>query len=124
MTPGEWQATTERARGAVAWARELAGRSAEAQATAAELTVIADDLRSRTQAERKRAQLLARERPLRRGGTGPTAAHLEAGGTPQVLNHLSPRQTQAGAAIRRQSLNRASGVAPAIPGVPPVRRRV
>ena len=124
MTPGEWQATTERARGAVAWARELAGPSAEAQATAAELTVIADDLRSRTQAERKRAQLLARERPLRRGGTGPVAIHLEAGGTPQVLNHLSPRQTQAGAAIRRQSLNRASGAAPAIPGVPPVRRRV
>ena len=124
MTPGECQATTERARRAIAWARELAGPSAEAQATAAELTVIADDLRSGTQAERKRAQLLARERPLRRDGTSLAAAHLEAGGRPQVLNHLSPCQTQAGAAIRRQSLNRASGVAPAISGVPPVRRRV
>ena len=123
MTPGEWQATTERALGAIAWARELAVRSAEAQRTAAELTVIADDLRSRTQAERKRAQLLASERRLR-GGTGLVTVDLNAGGTPQVLNHLSPRQTQTGAAIRRQSLNRASGVAPAIPGVPPVRRRV
>jgi hypothetical protein len=123
MTPGEWQATTERARGAIAWARELAVRSAEARATAAEFTVIAQDLRSRTQAERKRPQLLARERRLR-DGTGLVAVHLEAGGTPQVLNHLSPRQTQTGAAIRRQSQNRVSAAAPAIHGAPPVRRHV
>ena len=123
MTPGERQATTERALGAIAWARELAVRSAEARATAAEFTVIAEDLRSRTRAERKRAQLMAIERRLR-DGTGLVAVDLNAGGTPQVLNHLSPRQTQTGAAIRRQSQHRVSAAAPAIPGVPPVRRRV
>ncbi len=123
MTPGKRQATTERARGAIAWARELAVRSAEARATAAEFTVIAEDLRYRTHAERKRAQLLARERRLR-DGTGLVTVDLNAGRTPQVLNHLSPRQTQTGAAICRQSQNRASAAAPAKPGVPPVRRRV
>jgi hypothetical protein len=68
MTPGECRTITERARGAIAWTRELAWRSAEAQAAAVELTVIAEDLCPRTQAEPKRARLLGRK-GLRRGVT-------------------------------------------------------
>lgn len=74
MTPGERQAITERARCAIACAQELAGRSAETRAIAAELTVIADDICSRTRAERERARLLARERDR----TDPAAVRLGA----------------------------------------------
>jgi hypothetical protein len=63
MTPGEYQVKRERVRGAIAWARELARRSAQTRAIAAELTVIADDICSRARAERERARLLAMERP-------------------------------------------------------------
>ncbi len=68
MTPGEFRAMTERAHEAFARARDLVRRSAEAQAMAAELTVIANDLRWLARAECERARELARE-PLRRHDT-------------------------------------------------------
>jgi hypothetical protein len=65
MTPGEYQALTELVRQTLARARDTARRSAEIQATAAELTVSAEDLCSRARAERERARELASERPRR-----------------------------------------------------------
>jgi hypothetical protein len=65
MTPREYQALTEFVRETLARAQVAVRRSAEIQATAAELTIIAEDLCSRAGAERERAQELARER-LRR----------------------------------------------------------
>jgi len=123
MTPSEYQAIMESARGAITWARKLAGCSAEAQATAAELTVIADDLRSQARAECERARLLAggRNRP------GLVAVRRGAGGTPQARTRLSPSQTQADAAIRPPIRIRASAAAVAalaVLGVLQVLRRV
>jgi hypothetical protein len=74
MTPDECRAITERVREMLARARYLAGRSAAVQATAAELTVIADDLCFRARAERERAQELATERLRRHDIDGTTPA--------------------------------------------------
>jgi len=125
MTPGEYRAITESARGAIAWARELAARSAETRAIAAELTVIADDLCFRARAERKRARLLARGRDR----TNPIVVRLGVGGTPQPRTRFSSIQTQiqSDAAIRQPIRIRVSAAAvpaPAIPGVLPVYPRV
>lgn len=124
MTPGEYRAIAEGARGAIARAWELAGRSAETQAIAAELSVIADDLCARARAERERARLLARERDR----TASAAVRLGAAGTPQSRTYLSYSQTQiqTDAAIRQPSricVSAAAVPAPAIPGVLPVYRR-
>jgi len=127
MTPGERQAITECARGAITWARELAGRCAEARTKAAELRVIADDICSQARAERERAGLLARERDR----TAPVVVRWGAGGTPQSRTRLSSSQTQiqiqTDAAIRqpiRICVSAAAVPAAAVPGVPQVRRRV
>ena len=124
MTPGEYRAITESARDAIAWARELAGRSAETRAIAAELNVIAGDFCSRARAERKRARLLARERDR----SDPVVVRLEAGETPQSRTRLSSSQPQiqTHAAIRqpiRICVSSAAVPAPAIPGVLQVCRR-
>ncbi len=66
MTLGEYNVLTELGREALARARDTVAHSAEVQATAAELTVIADDLCSHARAERERAQELASERLRRR----------------------------------------------------------
>ena len=97
MTPGEYQVKRERVRGAIAWARELARRSAQTRAIAAELTVIADDICSRARAERERARLLAMERDR----ADPAVVRLGDGGTPQARTHLSSSQAQTDAAIRQ-----------------------
>lgn len=125
MTPGEYRAITEGARGAIARAWELTGRSAETRAIAAELSVIADHLCARARAERERARLLVRERDR----TDPAAVRLGPAGPPQSRTYLSSSQTQiqADAAIRQPSRIRVSAAAvpaPAIPGVLPVYRRV
>jgi hypothetical protein len=118
MTPGEYQAITESARGAITWARELAARSAETRAIAAVLTVIADDLCSRARAERERARLLASERDR----TDPAAVRLQAGGTPQSRTRLSSNQaqTQTDAAIRQPIRIRVSAAAVPVPPIPGV----
>ncbi len=125
MTPGEYRAITEGARGAIARAWELTGRSAETQAIAAELSVIADHLCARARAERERARLLVRERDR----TDPAAVRLGPAGTPQSRTYLSSSQTQiqTDATIRQPIRIRVSAAAvpaPAIPGVLPAYRRV
>ena len=97
MTPREWQVIAERTHEAIAWAREVARRSAETRATAAELTIIAEDLRSRTQAERKRARSLAMERDH----ADPAVVRLGDGRTPRALNYLPPSETPKSAPDRR-----------------------
>jgi len=57
---GSYQALTEFIRETLKRVRDTARRSAEVQATAAELTVIAEDLCARARAEREHAQELAR----------------------------------------------------------------
>ena len=133
MTPGEYRAITEGARGAIARAWELAGRSAETRAIAAELSVIADHLCARARAERERARLLVSERDR----TDPVAVRLGPAGPPQSRTYFSSSQTQiqtqiqtqlqTDAAIRQPSRIRVSAAAvpaPAIPGVLPAYRRV
>ncbi len=66
MTLGEYHVLTELGREALARARDMVAHSAEIRATAAELTVIADDLCARARAERERARELASERLRRR----------------------------------------------------------
>ena len=95
MTPGEHHALTE-------LVRETARRSAEIQATAAELTIIADDLCSRARAERERAQELASER-LGRCHTDAVVVHLRTGQPSRALNRLSPSRAGTRAAIRQSS---------------------
>ncbi len=73
MTPGEHQSLTELVRQALARVRDTARRNAEIQATAAEFTVIAEELCFRARAERERARELAGER-LGRGHAGPVVA--------------------------------------------------
>lgn len=62
MTPRESQAMAERVREAITWARDLVRRGTAARAMAAELTVIADELRARARAECERARELGAER--------------------------------------------------------------
>ncbi len=117
---------TERAREALARARDLAGRSAEARALAAELIVITDDLCSRARAECERARELATER-LRRHHTAPVALQPGARRPPQAVNRFSPGQAQTAAATRRSSSTSASAAAvptSAIRDLRPVCRRV
>jgi hypothetical protein len=126
MTPGGHQALTELVRETLARARDTARRSAEVQATAAELTVIADDLCSRARAERERARELGSER-LGRCHTDRVVVHLGTGQPFQALNHLSPSRAGTRAAIRQSSVSSAS--APVVPtaairGLRPVGRRV
>jgi hypothetical protein len=126
MTPGEWQAMAERVGEALARARDLAGHSAEARATAAELTVIADANCSCARAECERAQELARE-CLRCHHTDTVAVHLWAGRPAQALNQLSPSRTQTAAAIPQSSSPLASAAAVSTSATRdqrPVRRRV
>ncbi len=73
MTPGEHQSLTELVRQALARVRDTARRNAEIQATAAEFTVIAEELCFRARAERGRARGLAGER-LGRGHADAVAA--------------------------------------------------
>ncbi len=73
MTSGEHQSLTELVRQMLARARDTAWRNAEIRATAAEFTVIAEDLCFRARAERGRARELAGER-LGRGHPGAVAA--------------------------------------------------
>jgi hypothetical protein len=125
MTPGEYQALTELVRETLARARATTRRSAEVRATAAELTVIAEDLCSHAQAERDRAQELASER-LGRRRTGPVVVHLGTGQPSQALNRLSPSRAETRAAIRKSSDASPSAAAvptSAIRGLRPVCRR-
>lgn len=126
MTPGEHQALTGLVREMLARARDTARRSAEIQATAAELTVIAEDLCSRARAARERAQELASER-LGRCHTGAVVVHLGTGQPSQALNRLSPSRAGTRAAIRQSSdTSPSAAVVPmaAIHGLCPVCRRV
>ncbi len=126
MPPGEYQALTEFVRETLARARVTARRSAEVRATAAELTVIAEDLCSRARAECEPAQELAGER-LRRCHTDAVVVHLGTGQPSQALNCLSPSRARTRAAIRQASDNSPSAAAvptPAIRGLRPVCRRV
>jgi len=125
MTPGEYQALTELVRETLAQARDTAWRSVEIRATAAELTVIAEDLCSRARAERERAQELASER-LRRCRTDPMMVHLGTGQPSLALNRFSPSQAKTPAAIRQSSDTSPSAAAvptPAIRGLRPACRR-
>ena len=126
MTPAEYQTLTELVRETLARAQDTARRNAEIQATAAELTVTAEDLCSRVRAERKHAQELVSER-LRRCHTDAVVVHRGTGQPPQALNRLSLSHAGTRAAIRQSSDTSPSAAAvptPAIRGLHPVCRRV
>lgn len=126
MTPGEYQAQTEIARETLARARDTARYSAEIQATAAELTVIAEDLCSRADAERKRAQELASKR-LGRSRADPAVVDRGTGQQSQAPNRLSPGRAGTRAAIRQSPDTSPSAVAvpaAAIRGPRQIGRRV
>ena len=109
MTPGEHHSLTELVREMRARARDTARRCAEIQATAAELTVIAEDLCSRSRAERERARELASERLD--GCHTDAVVHLAGCQPSQALNRLSPSRAGIRAAIRRSSSTFPSAVA-------------
>jgi hypothetical protein len=116
MTPGEYQALTELVRETLARARDMARRSAEARATAAELIVIAEVLCSCARAERERAQELASEW-LRRCHTDDAVVHLGTGQPSQALNRLSPSRAETRAAIRQSSTTSPSSAAVPTPAI-------
>ena len=125
MTRGEYHVLTELVREVLARAQDMARRNAEVRATAAELTVIADDLCSRARAERERAHQMASER-LRRRHTD-AVVRLETGQPSRTLNPLSPGRAGSRAAIRQSSNTSASAAAAltsAARGLRPVCRRV
>jgi hypothetical protein len=126
MTRGECQALAGLVREALAQARDMARRSAEVQATAAEFTVIAEEMGSRARAERERARELVGER-LRRCHTGPFLVHPGAGQPSPALYRLPPGRAGTRVAIRQPSGTSPSAAAaptPEIRGRRPVCRRV
>jgi len=126
--PEDHPALTKFVRETLAQARDTARRNAEIRATAAELTVIAEDLCSRAQAERERAQELASER-LQRCHTDAVVVQLGTGQPSQTPNRPSP--SRAGdpygdpPVIRYLRLRRSSadaGDSRPTPGLPPCLR--
>ncbi len=89
MTTGKHRALAILVRETLAGARDTVRYSAETQATAVELTIIAEDLCFHARAERERAQELVGER-LGRRHTDAAVVHPGTGQPFLALHRLSP----------------------------------